>query len=266
VIRSKFYEGFVYSLNMYLFADYNGTLIQNPTEGELWKSVVEKSIWYKALHGRLPTAYAMTKAGFEMKSLIADYKAGKIGYSEVYKVLNEEVLSHVPVHVVEEFIKAYARNPETQARLDERMLRPMAYAQVDIVSTASRFGIRETIGARNARVQPCNLVWVRIVKANDIFPKGAAGSCFDLSIYNSWDKREALRRISPSDMRNSAFFGDSKDDKKCMELTKERGGTVVAPFFATDAFKQEIAREYDARVPETEEDLKKILKELIWGM
>lgn len=43
-------------------------------------------------------------------------------------------------------------------------------------------------------------------------------------------------------------------------MVRDMGGMIVAPLLATEEFKQRLAREYDAFIPESEQDFANFLR------
>ena len=243
----------------HIISDWNGTLFCDRDEGKLWSYV-----GVSALKDALPYPRAtanLVSAAFRLNKLTADYKRGEIGYDKIYEFFNERVLVHISPEVVKRYVTAYAAKPETQAKVDDRLLRPIQElcdnsARCDIVSTGYDDGIRSILGKHT------NWTFDFGSTANCL-EKSGKGSKFGLSIYTAEDKRrvfESCVKSSRAALPEILFIGDSDTDEACMDHAAMMGSRVVAPFFATDAFKQHVAREYNAFVPESERDFSTFLK------
>ncbi len=255
----------------YVAADWNGTLFQDVNEGKLWEYVGLAALKDAVLHGRVGKSVELVKAFVDLKKLSAAYKRGEVEYGAIYDVFNEHVLSDLSVPEVEKLIDRYAAKPETLAKVDRRLTAPLAQRRfvndlrVDIISTGCKYGIKQILENNDKGFHPC----VDVVAANSLdakengppiyLPGDAAHFYYD-SIYSPESKRHLLGLFTLTSGKDFAFLGDSANDEACMQLTKERGGVVIAPFFAMDDFKQHIAKEYGALVPETTEDFMAILE------
>lgn len=247
-----------------VIADWNGTLFADLNEGKTWEYVAWSGI---------PRHPSLLLAAPKLYKLKDAYKRGEIDYDHIYDEFNRSVLSRMPVSEVQMRIAKYAKRPETQAKIDERLWRPLEQARREdgmhsiILSTGCHEGISKILDGRWPDAS--NLPWFYpfdAVYANHVVPDGS-GSMFDYKqIYRGGDKHALLLLDEGSHIDLAGgpsrvlYTGDSQTDEACMAWVKENGGMVAAPFFADDDFKQHLARTYGAFVPESEHDFRRILK------
>jgi hypothetical protein len=100
------------------------------------------------------------------------------------------------------------------------------------------------------------------VVANPIVRNGR-GTEFRLDIYGN--KPEMLEQQffeRGFDPKRTVYLGDNADEEPAFQYVLDRGGRIVIPFYATDAFKQHAATKYRAEVPENEHDFRRFLQSL----
>lgn len=248
-----------------IVSDWNGTLFQDKDEGKLWE--------YVAFAG-LKRHPSVALAALQLYRLKAAYKRGEIGYDKIYDAFNKGVLSRMKPDEVEKYIDAYAMLNETQAKVDNRLWRPIDIAhsqgvKTAVLSTGSHRNIRAILRWHGQRAfsdsYPNEHSFDRVV-ANYLVPAGN-GSMFDYrKVFDGLDKRTAFLKLHHilnipfQDMVNILYIGDSETDVPTMELVKGLGGKIAASFFASDDFKQQISKDFSAHVPESEEDFARFLK------
>ncbi|MEK6887442.1 MAG: hypothetical protein AABX14_00690 [Candidatus Aenigmatarchaeota archaeon] len=262
-----------------VICDWNGALFKDRDEGKLWEYVGKAALKDSTVLGYVPMPRTVELLGamLKLKNLVGAYKRGEIGYDEIYRVFNERVLRDLPSHAVPVYVEAYARMDTTKAKVDGRLLRPLAKVHEDqatssaILSTGYRYGIRRVLqnAYPSSNKHPYHDAYpFYLIAANELVPIGVdKGVRFDLDIFTGDSKLTVLRQKllglpvnSPRDTDKTLYIGDSSTDEPCMRHIKSAGGHVAAPFFADDAFKQRIAREYDAFVPESEADFLNFLR------
>ena len=248
-----------------LASDFHGTLYSDKNEGKIWEHVGKAAWKDAALSGHIFRAIGLTENMLVLKSLVSAYKKGEIGYDKIYDYFNDHVLNRVSTHDVRRYARDYAGRKDTQAKLDTRMLRPIQQANAEgtrtaILSTGYNFGIREIL-EKFAFDQDCQMPFDTII-ANRLGQIGD-GSKFNLAIYTPEDRIRELQwhmdasTVSPCE---TLFIADNTEYLPCMEVVHGMGGQVAAPFMATDNFKQHVAKEYDAFVPESEQDFANFLR------
>ncbi len=249
--------------------DWNGTVIRDPTEGKLWQYVGTQELGQSITHGNLSRTYRLGKAFMKLMGLTAAYKRGEIGFDRIYDVFNDAVLSDTPIGRVYEHLDVYAKKPETREKLDVRILMPLRdmtqAVHSSILSTGCAEGIKRAInelGKSSARTTGFEAYPFRSVVANHILPEGE-GCRFDLGMANGDGKARRLRAVLERDqpeMSGFLYMGDSADDEACMGYVRDMGGHVAASLFASEDFKQHVAREYNGHVPEDMVDFSRLLK------
>lgn len=260
----------------YAVCDWHGALSRDRDEGKTWEHVGQSALRDSTLGHTIigkyvPTPRTISLLGsmVKLKKLVAAYKRGEIGYDSIYEVFNRHVLRGIPPHVVESYVAVYAAMDETQSKVDNRLLRPIANARLRasvILSTGYDFGIKQVLRRHDGLAQHefMDTKYFGKVIANGLVQHGQ-GSRFVLGIYTGQDKLERLETdilpdIPDTERHAIIFIGDDVTDEPCMACVRADGGHVVAPFFADDAFKQRVAEEYEAFIPESEQDFANFLR------
>lgn len=252
----------------YAVCDWNGTLFRDRDEGNTWKHVGmsalrDSTLGHSGIGKYVPTlrTLQLLRALVELKGLAAAYKRGEVGYDEIYRAFNGRVLSGIPQEVVETYVSEYAAKPETQAKVDDRLLRPIREvcregAKCDIISTGYNYGIRQILGKHTD--------WFfQFGGTANYLEQAGTGSRFNLDIYTPDDKRNVFELYvgnSCTSPRDILFMGDNQTDEPCMGHLRNLGGHVAVPFFADEAFKQRITQEFGAFAPESESDFLNFLR------
>lgn len=240
-----------------IISDWNGTLIdyrdEKPVLEALAASLFRKSIPFHPLRmGRI------LKARQELESLYAEKRRdGDFDFvREMFRVYNNRIVRGLPVSLVHQTVEEYARKPETQARLDLRMLRTIEECHrrgmsTGIFSAGFRYGIEGILGFAGYRR------YFDFCEADDLERDDGKAVGFPLRIYRN--KPALLARLLEErgiDAARTAYVGDSEDDEGCFEMVR----FPIVPFLAPENVKEAYARRYGAFVPQTELELQDYLK------
>src|SRR3989338_1154334 len=246
----------------HVVSDWSGTLFRDTDEGKLWAHVGVSALKDSTVAKYVPTPRTVSLAltALQLKKLTAAYKRGEVGYDKIYELFNERVLGNIPKDMVELYVQEYAMKRKTQEKVDDRLLRSIQEVcgtpeSFHILSTGYGYGITQILGIRN-RYLPSRITANRLIEVGN-------GSRFNLDIYTADDKRrilEACIKNFPADLSEILFIGDSETDEACMDHMAMMGGKVAVPFFATDEFKERVARDYGALVPDSEQDFLNFLR------
>ncbi len=166
-------------------------------------------------------------------------------------MFNGKIIGGVPVSLMHRTVDRYAAEPQTQARLDRRVLRPIKEAHqagkvTGVFSAGYRYGIERILTV--AGFHEC----FDFYEADDLKDEDGKAVEFVLNIYRNKPRLlvELLRRRG-LDADRVAYIGDSEDDEGCFEMVKY----PIVPFLAPEELKQRYAQEYRAFVPESEKEL-----------
>ena len=184
------------------------------------------------------------------------YKRGEAHLREVYEPFNF-ALSGQDVNYITDIVDQFAK--DTAYQTDARMLRPLremhgAGKFTGILSVAYERVIQKTLEAAGHAD-----LFDRIV-ANTLQEKD--GKIIDLTLGVYERKPEVLRaeffkRLGFRE-HDTLYLGDTADDQPVADMLPQ--GNFIVPFLATDDFKQRMADEKKAFVPESEEDLLRYLQ------
>ena len=239
-----------------IICDWNGTLIEYRDERPVLETTARDM--FKSSFPFHPLRMArILKARRELEELYTKGrgKAGTDFIRELFRIYNERIIKGVPASWVLSSIEGYARKPQTQAKLEHRMLRPIrvchrAGKMTGIFSAGYGHGIERILAV--AGYAACfDFIEADKLKEN----KGKAVE-FGLNIYKR--KPPLLLKLLQEkniDASKVAYLGDSEDDEGCFEIV----GYPVVAFLATDELKQKCALKYKAFVPRDEKDLTNFL-------
>jgi len=236
----------------FIICDWNGTLIEYRDERPVLDNTARAI--FKASFPFHPLRMArILKARRKLEEL---YRAGGRDAEsdfirELFRIYNERIIKGVPISWVLRSIEDYAHKPQTQAKLEYRVLRPIkechqAGKATGIFSAGYRHGI-ERILAAAGYAESFDFIEADKLKEN----KGKAIE-FGLNIYKKKPPL-LLKLLQDKNIDDSrvAYLGDSEDDEGCFEIV----GYPVVAFLAPDELKQRFARKYKAFVPKDEKDL-----------
>jgi phosphoglycolate phosphatase-like HAD superfamily hydrolase len=240
----------------FIICDWNGTLIEYRDERPVLENTARDV--FKASFPFHPLRMArIFRARRELEEL---YRKGRSNAEadfirELFRIYNERIIKGVPVSWVLSSIEDYAHKPQTQAKLEYRVLRPIkechqAGKTTGIFSAGYGYGI-ERILAVAGYAECFDFIEADKLKAN----RGEAIG-FGLDIYKK--KPPLLLKLLQEkniDASKVAYLGDSEDDEGCFEIV----GYPVVAFLATDELKEKFARKYKAFVPRDEKDLTNFL-------
>ncbi len=240
-----------------VISDWNGTLIEYRNELPVLESVAidafKASIPFHPLR-----SLHIFKARGQLQALRSrgrsetDFDFVK----EIFRVFNQMVISGLPVSTVVRSFENYANSPETQSRLDHKLLRPIRKFHetgktTGILSAGYRHGIERVLTIAGYR--HC----FDFCEADEFRGENGRVIEFGLNIYRN--KPRLLLKILADrylDASHVAYIGDSEDDEGCFEIV----GHPVVAFLAPGEFKERCTRKYKAFAPDNEKDLADYLK------
>ncbi|HUV53232.1 MAG TPA: HAD family hydrolase [Dehalococcoidia bacterium] len=244
------------SINV-IICDWNGTLIEYRDE----KPVLENTARdvFKASFPFHPfKMMRILRARRELERLYLRAQRGNEFdfIREMFKVYNEQIIKGTSVITILRSIEKYAFKPQTQARLDHRILKPVrerhqAGKTTSIFSAGYGHGIARILAAAGYD-KDFDFIEADILKQNSGKAVG-----FGLDIYkNKPLLLEKLLRDRNIDAGKVAYLGDNEDEAGCFEMVKY----PIVAFMAPDELKQKFAQAYKAFVPKDEKDLINYLK------
>jgi phosphoserine phosphatase len=240
-----------------IICDWNGTLIEYRDEKPVLENTARDVFWasfpfhpfkmMRILRARteLENLYLRAQRGNEFDFI-----------REMFKVYNEQIINGVPVSVILHSIERYARKPETQAKLDHRVLRPVRECHqrgktTGVFSAGYSHGIGRILAAAGYD-RDFDFIEADVLKQNSGKATG-----FGLDIYkNKAPLLEKLLKERNLDAKRTAYIGDSEDDEGCFEMVKY----PVVAFLAPEELKQRFAAKFKALIPRDELELSYYLK------
>ncbi|RLC93791.1 MAG: hypothetical protein DRI40_08320 [Chloroflexi bacterium] len=235
-----------------IICDWNGTIIEDRDEKPILESIAvdvfKASVpWHPARMARILKARRRLQALYKEKQRDAEFDF----VIEMFRVYNDGVVRGLPVSLIHRAVQTYARKPETQAKLDHRLLRSVARCRqlvklTGILSAGYEYGIKSILTA--AGYANC----FDFVEANQLREYSGKAFGFQLDIYTN--KRQALLNLLSNmglDANRVVYLGDSDGDAGCFQLV----GRPVVAFLCPDDLKQKYAQSYAAFVPRDEADL-----------
>lgn len=240
-----------------IICDWNGTLIEYRDE----KPVLENTARdvFKASFPFHPfKMMRILRARRELERLYQRAQRGnELDFiKEMFKVYNERIVKDTPVSTILRSIEKYASSPQTQAKLDHRVLRPVnerhqAGKTTGIFSAGYGHGIERILVAADYNKD------FDFIEADVLRQNGGKAIGFGLDIYKK--KAPLLQKLLQErgiDAGKVAYIGDNEDEAGCFEMIKY----PIVAFMATDGLKQKFARAYKAFVPKDEKELANYLK------
>jgi phosphoserine phosphatase len=235
-----------------LISDWNGTIIAYRTEVPALERVGVDAFW-ASVPFRPDRTLRILKARAQLRALQrqgrpeTDFDFIK----EMFGVFNRMVVSGLPTSVVQASFERYANSPETQSRLDLRLLRLSkdfheAGKTTGILSAGYRQGIERVLAVAGYR--QC----FDFCEADEFRTEDGRVLEFGLNVYRN--KPRLLRRLLAErhlEAKRVAYIGDSEDDEGCFEIV----GHPVVAFLAPSEFKDKCSGKYGAFVPDSESSL-----------
>lgn len=247
--------------------DWNGTLFIPETDESLNKAVahaIKKDLLGGIIWGKfwnIPRALRLLREGKPaVEKALAQYKKGDATLQEVYKAFNQHIIRGTPINVILNAFNQFAN--DNYSSVDSRMLDPLMEfrGQRRILSTSQSYVIHRTL-----MEDRYSEIFERFdITANKFSMltvkdfKNVAG--FTLDIYGKKAKvfKESFLNDEGWKSDETIYSGDTEDDLPVADLLPK--GHFVAPFLASDDFKQLAAKTYGAFVPESEQDWANYLK------
>ncbi len=238
-----------------MISDWNGTLIEYRNEMPVLESVAmdafKASIPYHPLR-----CLSVLKARAQLQALRRQERPDDFDLvREMFRVFNQMVIAGLPLAVVTDSFEKYASSPDTQSRLDQRLLRSIkefhdAGKTTGILSAGYRYGIEKILTVAGHR--QC----FDFCEADEFRHENGRIVEFGLNIYRN--KPKLLLRILADrhlDSGQVAYIGDSEDDEGCLEMV----GYPIVAFLAPEEFKNRCSGMYGACVPDSEGSLRDYL-------
>lgn len=235
-----------------IICDWNGTLIEYPDERPVLENVARDV--FRASFPFHP--FRMARILRARKRLEGLYKKGRSEdepdfIRALFRIYNERIIEGIPASVILNSIDKYARNRETQAKLEQRVLRPIrechkAGKTTGIFSAGYGYGIEKILAV--AGYNAC----FDFIEADQLKINRSEAIGFGLDIYKK--KPQFLMKLLENrnlDASKVAYLGDSVDDEGCFEIV----GYPIVAFLATNELKDKFARKYQAFVPNDEKEL-----------
>ena len=235
-----------------IICDWNGTIIEYRDEKPILKSIAI-GFFKDAIPFHPLRIVRILRAQQELERLYRERRReGDFDFvREMFRVFNEKIVGGVPVSVVCRSVDRYAAEPQTQAKLDHRILRPIGEAHqagkvTGIFSAGYRYGIERILTVAGFHQD------FDFYEADDLKQENGRVVKFALNIYKNKPRllTDLLRRRN-MDANRVAYLGDSEDDEGCFEIVKY----PIVPFLASEEVKQRYVQEYQAFVPDSEKDL-----------
>jgi phosphoglycolate phosphatase-like HAD superfamily hydrolase len=235
-----------------LISDWNGTLIEYRNEVPILESVAidafRASIPFHPLRVlRILKARGQLQALRRQGRPETDFDFVK----EMFRVFNQMVISGLPISLIRDSFEKYANSPETQSKLDLRLLRLIkefheAGKTTGILSAGYHYGIERVLTVAGYR--QC----FDFFEADEFRGENGRVIEFGLNIYRNKPKL-LLRLLAERHLEASrvAYIGDSEDDEGCFEIV----GHPLVAFLAPSEFKDRCAQKYQAFVPDSESSL-----------
>jgi len=241
-----------------LICDWNRTLCRDYYEEGYFGGICWRVFFSSVIDADVPRFLSLMRLGIKCYRLFWRamwHHDRALEYVEqIMELVNEEVISGLPVGFVEEFTSRYALR--MACKLDRRVLEPLREARerfglrMGVISSGSRRGIERALAAA-----ACGMDFVL---ANDFRVEGDTVAGLELRImHNKADVLEDLLRREGLDPRDVMYVGDSRQDEECFQ----RVGWPVVSFLARKKDKRLFARRCGAFVPADAEDFRRHLSQ-----
>ena len=238
----------------HLVLDWNGTLLRFPTD-ELQNKTIAYAVLGGAWNGlkrlelsRLGQIADLMGARRELKKRIREYEAGDRDLASVYEPFNERVLDGQPIDLVKEAIRHYAR--ENRDAVNTSLL-----GEVMSSSQSGRRGILSVSVDYSIRQFLDNSGFGDLIEDHDIVSHRLLeedGVCrgFSTDLYDQKPKafENSFLRDREFPSAQTFYIGDSEDDEGIASILPR--GNFILSEFASEAFKNKMARKHGAEVPE----------------
>jgi len=240
-----------------VICDWNGTIVEYRDEKPILKSIAA-GLFRAAIPLQPVRIVRILRAQRELERLYRERRreAGFDFVREMFRIFNGRIVGGVPVSLIHRSVDSYAAEPQTQAKLDQRVLRSIREAHqagkvTGIFSAGYRYGIERILAV--AGYYEC----FDFYEADNFRERNGKAIEFALSIYRNKPRLLLkLLRDRNLDASRVAYLGDSEDDEGCFEIVKY----PIVPFLAPEELKERYAKEYQAFVPAGEKDLSDYLR------
>lgn len=249
-----------------IVSDWNGTLFEYPTDEQQNKKIalgVLEDVATDVLKGKLWQIPELIKLGLtrtRIKNRLEQYEKDSLHLRDVYDPFNRVILRGRSVGLVNSALDEYSL--ESAHKVDERMLRPIANThdkgtQTGILSLSFYRSIIKIL-ERSGFGEVFDDVHCNHLRKND---GRVVGLTYNGSGGLYGRKPEVIREMYIEEgvrPKEIIYMGNSfEDDAPVAEILPP--GNFIVPFYATDEFKQEMAKRYKAKVPESKRELDLIL-------
>ncbi len=240
-----------------IICDWNGTLIEYRDEKPVLENTARDVFWASFPFHPLKIMRIL-RARRELENLYLRARRGNEFdfVREMFRVYNEQIINGVPVSVVLRSVESYARKPQTLAKLDQRVLRPIRKCHqtgktTGILSAGYGHGTERILAAAGYD-KDFDFIEADVLKQNSGRAIG-----FGLDIYKRKPPLlEKLLKDRNIDAKRTAYIGDSEDDEGCFEMVKY----PIVSFLAPEELKQRYAAKLKAFIPRDELELSNYLK------
>ncbi|MBE0481153.1 MAG: haloacid dehalogenase-like hydrolase [Dehalococcoidia bacterium] len=238
-------------------SDWNGTLIAYPDESPMLMRIAT-DIFKSCVPYRPLKMAEILRTRRILRNLHAELDRDRQAViRDMFRVYNERIIRGTPMRVIHDSMDRFCRSPDTQAKLEMRLIRPIrrwreSGMMTGIVSAGYRHGIEKALGFAGYRD------YFDFCQAEDIKHNDGHAVEFGLEIYKK--KHIHLARLLEDrnmDPRHAAYVGDTDDDESCFQVV----GYPIVSFLAPGDVKERFARKYRAFVPESEEELDRYLED-----
>jgi len=240
-----------------IISDWNGTILGHRDEKPILTSIAV-GVFRASVPFHPLRLVLILKARRELENLYHERRReGDFDYvTEMFKVFNGRIIHGAPVSVIHRTVERYAAEPQTQAMLDQRVLRPIREAHqagkvTGVFSAGYCHGIESILMVAGFHGD------FDFYQADGLRENDGRAVEFTLNIYRNKPRLLAdLLRQRNLEASRVAYLGDSEDDEGCFELVKY----PVVSFLAPEEAKQRYARKYRAFVPGSEKELSDYLR------
>ncbi len=242
-----------------IISDWNGTLFQHLDDAGLQKKIASELINHQLKSMNILKALSLVQSTFAIKKMLKKYHAGGLDLREIYEVFNENLLKGTEVEFIKSIVSNYAKS--VAHLIDSRMMLPIANNSsgkfTAVVSGSYDYYINSILHssqiAFRAQFAFDDIIGCELEEQNGIVNGFKYGTHLR--------KKEIILSLMEEKQLSASeviYFGDTAYDETVAELLKP--GNFIAPFLAQDEFKQHMATVYNAQVPESQEELERMLK------
>jgi phosphoglycolate phosphatase-like HAD superfamily hydrolase len=242
-----------------IICDWNGTLIANRDDRPIMECIA-RGLFKASIPLHPLRIYRILDTRNKLLSIYREAKKdGDFDFvREMYRIFNRTVIDGVSASFIRKQVKLYAISQETTDKLDYRVLGTVETFHekgktTGILSAGYQYAIESTLQAAGFHEL------FDFYFADTLREKDGKALGFELTIYGN--KRHSLiKLLKEKGLKEDklVYIGDSEDDLGCFEIA----GFPIVAFMASDEIKEKCAKQYQAFVPDDEEDLLNYLHQL----